>query len=80
MAMDSAQEFGSEGVHAAHVVIDGQIDTPSAREATPDRDDETLLDPDRMAETYWHLVEQNDVSTQPFEVQITNGPGNSEFI
>jgi len=80
MAMDIAQEFGPEGVHAAHVVIDGQIDTPGAREAAPDRDDETLLDPDRMAETYWHLVEQDDVSTQPFEVQITNGPGNSEFI
>ena len=80
MAMDIAQEFGPQGVHAAHVVIDGQIDTPGARESVPDRDDETLLDPDRMAETYWHLVEQDDVSTQPFEVQITNGPGNSEFI
>jgi len=43
MAMDIAQEFSPEGVHVAHVVIDGQIDTPSTRESAPDRDDETLL-------------------------------------
>jgi len=80
MAMDIAQEFGPEGIHVAHVVIDGQIDTPGARDRAPDRDPETFLDPDEMAETYWHLVEQDDVSTQPFEVHITNGANNSEFI
>jgi NAD(P)-dependent dehydrogenase (short-subunit alcohol dehydrogenase family) len=80
MAMDIAQEFGSEGIHVAHVVIDGQIDTPEVRKRFADRDDDTFLDPDRMAETYWHLIEQDDPSTQPFEIQITNGPQNSEFI
>jgi len=80
MAMDIAQEFGPEGIHVAHVVIDGQIDTPGVQERFADRGNETFLDPDEMAETYWHLVEQDDVSTQPFEVHITNGPQNSEFI
>ena len=80
VAMDIAQEFGPEGIHVAHVVIDGQIDTPDVRERFPDRADETFLDPERMADTYWHLVEQDDPSTQPFEVHITNGPRNSEFI
>ena len=80
MAMDIAQEFGPEGVHVAHVVIDGQIDAPDARADAPDRDADTFLDPDRMAETYWHLVEQDDPSTQPFEVHITNGPQNTEFL
>ena len=80
MAMDMAQEFGPEGVHVAHVVIDGQIDGPGARERAPDREADTFLDPDRMAETYWHLVEQDDPSTQPFEVHITNGPQNTEFL
>ena len=64
MAMDIAQEFGPEGVHVAHVVIDGQIDGPGVRERFPDRDDDTFLDPDSM----------------PFEVHITNGPQNAEFI
>ncbi|WP_018257451.1 SDR family NAD(P)-dependent oxidoreductase [Halomicrobium katesii] len=80
MAMDIAQEYGPEGVHAAHVVVDGQIDTPGVRERFGDRDDDTFLDPDEMAETYWHIVERDDVGTQPFEVHITNGPRNSEFI
>jgi NAD(P)-dependent dehydrogenase (short-subunit alcohol dehydrogenase family) len=80
MVMDMAQEFGPEGIHVAHVVIDGQIDTPGVRERFTDRDDETFLGPDEMAETYWHLVEQDSPSTQPFEVHITNGPQNTEFI
>jgi NAD(P)-dependent dehydrogenase (short-subunit alcohol dehydrogenase family) len=80
MAMDMAQEFGPEGIHVGHVVIDGQIDAPALRDRYPDREAETFLDPDAMAETYWHLVEHDAVSTQPFEVHITNGPQNSEFI
>jgi NAD(P)-dependent dehydrogenase (short-subunit alcohol dehydrogenase family) len=80
MAMDIAQEFGPEGVHVAHVVLDGQIDTPDVRERFPDRDEDTFLDPDEVAETYWHLVERDHVDTQPFEVHITNGPGSSEFM
>ncbi|MFA1610861.1 SDR family NAD(P)-dependent oxidoreductase [Halobellus rubicundus] len=80
MAMDIAQEYGPEGIHVAHVVIDGQIDNPRTRERLPDREDDTFLDPDAMAETYWHLVEQDDVGTQPFEVHITNGPQNTEFV
>jgi Short-chain alcohol dehydrogenase of unknown specificity len=80
MAMDIAQEFGPEGVHVAHVVIDGQIDEPGARQMSPDAPNEAFLDPDEMADTYWHLVEHDDPSTQPFEVHITNGPQNTEFI
>ncbi|MFB6173596.1 MAG: SDR family NAD(P)-dependent oxidoreductase [Halobacteriales archaeon] len=80
MAMDMAQEFGPEGIHVAHVVIDGQIDEPGARGMAPDRADETFLDPEEMAETYWHLVEQDTIDTMPFEVHITNGPRNTEFI
>jgi NAD(P)-dependent dehydrogenase (short-subunit alcohol dehydrogenase family) len=59
MAESMARELGPEGIHVAHVVIDGQILTPSAREANPDRDEETYLDPDAIAESYWHLVEQD---------------------
>jgi NAD(P)-dependent dehydrogenase (short-subunit alcohol dehydrogenase family) len=80
MAMDMAQEFGPEGVHVAHVVIDGQIDEPGARGMSPGRGEEAFLDPDEMAETYWHLVERDGVDTMPFEIHITNGPRNAEFI
>jgi len=57
MAEDMARDLGPAGVHVAHVVIDGQI-LPADGPA-PDRDRETYLDPDEVAESYWHLVEQD---------------------
>jgi NAD(P)-dependent dehydrogenase (short-subunit alcohol dehydrogenase family) len=59
MAESMARELGPEGVHVAHVVIDGQILPPGASERDPDRDAESYLDPDEIAENYWHLVEQD---------------------
>jgi len=59
LAESMARELGPEGIHVAHVVIDGQILTPDHAEADPDRAAETYLDPDEIAETYWHLVEQD---------------------
>lgn len=58
MTESLARELGPEGIHVAHVVIDGQIDIPRVREMYPEREDETFLDPDAIAESYWHLVEQ----------------------
>jgi len=39
----------------AHVVIDGQINTPRGRERFPDREEHTMLSPEAIAETYWRL-------------------------
>ncbi|MBA3792085.1 MAG: SDR family NAD(P)-dependent oxidoreductase [Rubrobacter sp.] len=58
LAQSMAREFGPRGVHVAHVVIDGQIQTPRAREMSPDREDHTMLSPDAIAETYWQLHSQ----------------------
>lgn len=69
MAESMARELGPEGIHVAHVVIDGQILTPGDREAFPDRDEETFLDPDAIATTYWHLVEQ-DQSAWTLELDL----------
>ena len=59
MAESMARELGPQGIHVAHVVLDGQIATPGALDSAPERDRETYLDPDAVAETYWHLVEQD---------------------
>ena len=32
LAQSLAREFGPQGIHVGHVVIDGMIDTPGARE------------------------------------------------
>ncbi|MBX0346669.1 SDR family NAD(P)-dependent oxidoreductase [Haloarcula pellucida] len=57
MAESMARELGPEGIHVAHVVVDGQILGPDAPAA--DRDAEEYLDPDEIAASYWHLVEQD---------------------
>jgi NAD(P)-dependent dehydrogenase (short-subunit alcohol dehydrogenase family) len=59
LAQSTAREFGPQGVHVAHVVIDGQIDTPRVREMSPGREDHTMLSPDAIAETYWQLHSQH---------------------
>jgi NAD(P)-dependent dehydrogenase (short-subunit alcohol dehydrogenase family) len=59
LAQSMAREFGPQGIHVSHVIVDGQINTPRAREMFPDRADHTLLSPDAIAETYWHLHSQD---------------------
>jgi NAD(P)-dependent dehydrogenase (short-subunit alcohol dehydrogenase family) len=56
MAESMARELGPEGIHVAHVVLDGQILPP---DGPGGRDSEEFLDPDAIAESYWHLVEQD---------------------
>ena len=55
LAQSMARELGPRGIHVAHVIIDGQIDTPGLRAMAPERGIETLLSPDAIAETYWQL-------------------------
>jgi NAD(P)-dependent dehydrogenase (short-subunit alcohol dehydrogenase family) len=55
LAESMARELGPEGVHVAHVVLDGGI-------LPPDRaveEEAAYLDPDAIAESYWRLVEQD---------------------
>ena len=69
LAESMARELGPEGIHVAHVVIDGQIRPPDWDPATSDRAEETFLDPDAIADTYWHLVQQ-DRSAWTLEVDL----------
>ena len=59
LAQSMAREFGPQGVHVSHVIVDGQINTPRVREMMPDREEHTLLSPDAIAETYWLLHSQD---------------------
>lgn len=47
-----------QGVHVAHVIIDGQILSPRYQEMFKGRDPATFLAPDAIADTYWHLHRQ----------------------
>jgi NAD(P)-dependent dehydrogenase (short-subunit alcohol dehydrogenase family) len=59
LAQSMAREFGPQGIHVSHVIVDGQINTPRVREMSPGREDHTLLSPDAIAETYWLLHSQD---------------------
>lgn len=76
LAQSLARELGPEGIHVVHVVLDGGIRPPSGDVENP----ENYLDPDDIADSYWHLVE-NDTATMNFELHVTNGDGGAiEFI
>jgi len=59
LAQSTAREFGPQGIHVSHIIVDGQINTPRIQEMTPDREEHTLLSPDAIAETYWQLHSQD---------------------
>lgn len=42
MAQSLAREFGPQGIHVAHVVVDGLIDTPGLREKMGEDKDEKV--------------------------------------
>jgi NAD(P)-dependent dehydrogenase (short-subunit alcohol dehydrogenase family) len=55
-----AREFGPKGVHVAHVIIDGAIDTPQTKGWTPNEGKEDgKLSPDAISEAYWFLHAQH---------------------
>ncbi len=59
LAQSMAREFGPQGIHVAHVVIDGQINTQRVREMSSEREEHTMLSPNAIAETYWKLHTQD---------------------
>jgi len=59
LAQSMAREFGPQGIHVAHVVIDGQINTQRVREMSSEREEHTMLSPDAIADTYWKLHTQD---------------------
>jgi NAD(P)-dependent dehydrogenase (short-subunit alcohol dehydrogenase family) len=56
LAQSMARELHPQGIHVAHVVIDGGI--KSARRPEPAEKPASLLDPDGIAASYLHLILQ----------------------
>ena len=73
LAQSMARELGCEGIHVAHVVIDGPIENRSTRELFPElfenRPADGVLQPLDIAEIYWQLHSQPR-SAWTFEVDV----------
>lgn len=77
ISQSMAREFGPQGVHVAHVVIDGGINGQRLLTRNPklaeERGADGLLDVDAIAETYWQIHGQprsawaQEVDLRPFK-------------
>lgn len=74
-------EYASKGIHIAHILIDGLVDSPETLEKVLGKDsfenlrktkglnNDGLVLPDKIAETYLHLAGQHR-STWTFEIDL----------
>lgn len=73
LAQSMAREFGKQGLHIVHPIIDGPIDTPFVRERFPElvasRPADGLLAPADIADMYWFVHTQKR-SAWTFEFDI----------
>jgi short-subunit dehydrogenase len=63
LAQSMARELGPRNIHVAHVVVDGAIDTAFIRDSFPEmyakKNQDGILNPDHIADNYWHLHTQS---------------------
>jgi NAD(P)-dependent dehydrogenase (short-subunit alcohol dehydrogenase family) len=70
LAQSLARDLGPRGIHVAYINIDGTIDIPHIRARVASLRDEDVLKPAAIAETYWHLVNQDRSAwTQELELR-----------
>lgn len=67
LAQSLARELMPQGIHVLHVVVDGGI-RAGHRPDPADRPDSTL-DPDAIAESYWHVLNQHR-SAWSWEIEV----------
>jgi len=62
LAQCMSRELSPQGIHVAHVVVDGLIENDATKEFLPDlyasKGDDGIIQPDDLAEVYWQLHSQ----------------------
>ena len=77
IAQSMAREFGPQGIHVAHIVIDGGVAGDRLKGLLPDLEDrcgkDRLLNVDDIAQTYWMIHQQarsvwtHELDLRPFK-------------
>jgi len=67
LAQSLARELSPNGIHVAHFVIDGGI--RAVARPDPAEAPDSTLDPDAIAQTYWHVLHQHR-SAWSWEVEV----------
>jgi hypothetical protein len=66
----AARDLGPQGIHVAYINVDGPIDMPAIHQMRPHIEQEDMLAPSAIAETYWHLAHQHPSAwTQELDVR-----------
>jgi NAD(P)-dependent dehydrogenase (short-subunit alcohol dehydrogenase family) len=55
LAQSMAREFQPQGIHVAHVIVDGQIASDRPGRSVAERGADAVLDPNAIAESYYQL-------------------------
>jgi NAD(P)-dependent dehydrogenase (short-subunit alcohol dehydrogenase family) len=69
LAQSLAVELWPKGIHVAHVIVDGVIETPEVRKRHKAAANEPLLKPEAIADAYWNLIQQ-DRSAWSLEIDL----------
>jgi NAD(P)-dependent dehydrogenase (short-subunit alcohol dehydrogenase family) len=69
LAQSLAVELWPRGIHVAHVIIDGVINTRKVHKTYKPSRKEPLLKPEAIADSYWNLIEQ-DCSAWTLEIDL----------
>ncbi|HYF44012.1 MAG TPA: SDR family oxidoreductase [Ramlibacter sp.] len=74
LAQSMARELWPKGIHVAHPIVDGAIDTEFIRENFPERyklkDQGGIVDPEHIADVYWQIHRQpRDAWTHETEIR-----------
>jgi NADP-dependent 3-hydroxy acid dehydrogenase YdfG len=70
LAQVMARDLGPQGIRVAYINVDGPIDMPAIHQMRPNIEQEDMLAPSAIAETYWHLAHQHPSAwTQELDVR-----------
>ncbi|HEY2775888.1 MAG TPA: SDR family NAD(P)-dependent oxidoreductase [Candidatus Binatia bacterium] len=74
LAQSAAREFGPQGIHVGHVIVDGMIDGDRVNTFLPhakaEKGADGMLDPDAIADSFWMLhCQQRSAWTHEIDVR-----------